>query len=186
MASIGTRELLLLVIGLDDTGAASDGISGITRLQKFIFLLEEECGIKAPENGFEFQPYKAGPYSPRLYDDLELLENMGFVQVETAAESTATETADIDGLTFGDLIGSDDERSSDAFQERRFRLTKKGKDRIESILKTDNGVQAAKGVRRIKSNYSAYSLRDLLRYIYTKYPGMTTESEIIDQVLGES
>jgi hypothetical protein len=38
-------------------------------------------------------------------------------------------------------------------------------------------------VRRIKTKYGALSLQDLLHYVYTKYPAMTSESEIKDKVL---
>ena len=188
MANLGRREILLLVIGLDKSGTAKDSISGITRLQKYIFLLENESKITPENEGFEFSAYKAGPYSSRLYDDLELLENLGLIQMETAAEPTATEIADIDQLTFGDLINGDldedESRASDAFQARRFQLTEKGKKRIKSSLNKDNAKKTVDGIRRIKSKYSTFSLRDLLKHIYTKYPGMTTESEIIDDILG--
>jgi len=38
-------------------------------------------------------------------------------------------------------------------------------------------------IRRIKTKYGALSLQDLLHYVYTKYPDMTTASEIKDKVL---
>ncbi len=39
------------------------------------------------------------------------------------------------------------------------------------------------GIRKIKRKYGNYSLSDLLYYVYTKYPEMTTESAIKDKVL---
>jgi hypothetical protein len=41
------------------------------------------------------------------------------------------------------------------------------------------------GIRKVKRKYGHYSLSDLLYYVYTKYPDMTTESEIKDKVLGK-
>ena len=188
MPCIGSRELLLMLIGVDDRAEASESVSGITRLQKFLFLLDREEDVR-PEIGFDFQPYKAGPYSPKLYDDLELLENLGLIRSEANAESTITETVDINRLSFEDLMGGFDELNvtaprADSFEERRFTLTDKGRLRVEKLLQNPEYSREVDGIRRVKSRYSRHSLRDLLRHVYRKYPDMTTESEIIDEVLG--
>ena len=182
------RELLLLLIGVDPTAQRSGIVSGITRLQKFLFLLDREENVRPGDADFNFEPYKAGPYSPTLYDDLELLENLGLIRSEGVAESTITESTDINRLSFEDLMGGFDELNvgpmkADSFEERRFALTDKGRARIERLLANPEHGPAADGIRRLKSKYSRYSLRDLLRHVYRKFPDMTTESEIIDSVL---
>lgn len=189
MAQLGRRDLLLLLIGLDESGTWAGTVSGITRLQKFLFLLDEEGGIRPRGSGFEFEPYKAGPYSSKLYDDLELLENLGLIRSEATAEATVTETVDLNRLSFEDLMGGFDEReggtrAADSFEERRFALTEEGRGRVEKLLASGEYDPVVDGIRKVKSKFSHYSLRDLLRYVYRKYPGMTTESEIIDEVLG--
>ena len=108
---ISNRELVLLLIGIDQETRRFDTVSGITRLQKFLFLLDREENVRPDDPGFGFQPYKAGPYSPTLYDDLELLENLGLIRTEGGVESTITETADINRLSFEDLMGGFDELS---------------------------------------------------------------------------
>src|SRR6266436_3719947 len=108
---IGARDLLLLLIGLGDTD--NRGLGGITRIQKLIYLLEAEENIRPEGDGFKFVPYKAGPYSPRIYDDLEFLENLDFIRragaqnpeaVTAEAEASEPEKAEVD-LTFDDLMG---------------------------------------------------------------------------------
>ena len=188
MASIGSRELLLLLIGFED-GSPRGSISGITRLQKFLYLLEKEAGVQPAGTGFEFQPYKAGPYSPKLYDDLELLENLGLIRSQATADSMVQETADIDRLSFDDLVGGFDEldggsRAADSFEERRFSLTEQGRKRVEKLIQNSEYAAVSDGIAKVKSKFSRYSLRDLLRYVYRKYPEMITKSEIIDEVLG--
>ena len=183
------RELLLLLIGVDPATQRYNGVSGITRLQKFLFLLDREENIRPDTSGFAFQPYKAGPYSPTLYDDLELLENMGLIRSEGGTESTITESTDINRLSFDDLMGGFDELSvgpmkADSFEERRFALTTKGRRRVQQLLDSSQHESAAEGIRRLKSKYSGHSLRDLLYHVYRKFPDMTTESEILDSVLG--
>ena len=54
---------------------------------------------------------------------------------------------------------------------------------MKSLLQSGGYELTANTVRRIKSKYGKYSLNDLLYYVYTKYPDMTTESEIRDKVL---
>jgi uncharacterized protein YwgA len=183
MAEIQRSSLMLLLIGLTERGDADGYVSGITRLQKFLYLLQEEAGIAPSKNGFEFEPYKAGPYSPRVYDDLELLENLGFVESMGTTESTETEAADLDKLVFDDLMEAGS-KAADAFEERRFTLTEKGQQKVRDMLDEGSIAPVADGIRKVKSKFSSLSLRELLRYVYEKHPEMTTESEIIDQVLG--
>ena len=185
---MGRRELLLLLVGVDENDQLGGTVSGITRLQKFLFLLDREEQVRPSGSGFDFQPYKAGPYSPTFYDDLELLENLGLIRSEGSAESTITESTDISRLSFEDLMGGFDELSvgppkADSFEERRFTLTGKGKARLEQLLRNPEFGPAVDGIRRVKSKYRGHSLRDLLRHVYRKFPEMTTESEIIDAVL---
>ncbi len=192
MASISTRDLLLLLVNAWSQ-RGDGGLGGITRLQKLLFLLEREEGLRATGNGFQFEPYKAGPYSSKLYDDLEFLENLGLLRSEVTAEATEPEAAevekeelDIDRLSFDDLVEDESAKRSDpdAYEERRFGLTPEGKKRVHDLVAKPEYKPVVDSIRKIKSKYSSYSLNDLLYYVYTKYPDMTVESEIKDQVLG--
>ena len=159
----------------------------MTRLQKLLFLLEREEGFVPSGDGFDFTPYKAGPYSSRLYDDLELLENLGLVESEPTAVATEPERAELEALSFEELIGTptEDERpAADSYEERRFQLTSKGRTHVEKLLAKPDMRPAIDVVAKVKSRYGSYSLNELLRYVYTKYPAMTVESEIREQVLG--
>lgn len=193
MAKIDHRPLVLLLIGLQSDGSVGDGIGGITRLQKLLFLLEKEGGIMPTSDGFEFTAYKAGPYSSRLYDDIEFLENIDCLKSEVTADATVGEAAEVDLLDFDELMSESPNVSSpkaddgytaaDSYEERKFILTEKGKQKIEELLGSGKYTPFVDGIRKIKSKYGKYSLSDLLYYVYTKYPEMTTESEIKDQVM---
>lgn len=180
MQRVGRRDLLLLLIGPEPSG-----LGGMTRLQKLLFLLEREEGLTESETGFEFEPYKAGPYSPQLYDDLEFLENLGYLTTVVTAEASDAEAAEIDRLSFDHLMSNEAEEAetSDTYEERRFQLTDEGKERVRHLLESGELQPLENKIRRIKSKYGRHSLNDLLYYVYTKYPDMTTESEIRDQVL---
>ena len=193
--TVGRRDLVMLLLGVDARGEESEGLGGITRMQKLLFLLEREEGMRATGDGFQFTPYKAGPYSAALYDDLQFLENLGLVQTEVTSEATEAESAELDLLSFDELIdgGAESEEgqavdgmaAADAHEERRYRLTPKGMDHVRKLLGAgmDAARVAADGIRRVKSRYSELSLSDLLYYVYTKYPEMAVESEIRDQVM---
>jgi len=96
-------------------------------------------------------------------------------------------------MTFEELMGdctdtsegeaSDSLVTADVYEERVFRLTPAGKNKVEKLIQRDEYKPVVDGIRRIKSKFGRYSLDDLLYYVYTKYPNMATESEIKDKVL---
>ena len=80
MSNISKHDLTLILLGVDPNGGIGEGIGGMTRLQKYLFLLDREEQVSPSGPGFEFKAYKAGPYSSKLYDDLEFLENLGSLE----------------------------------------------------------------------------------------------------------
>ena len=180
--SISERNILLLMLGIGNETDIANGINGITRLQKFLFLLENEDNIKKIDCGYQFEAYKAGPYSPTLYDDLEFLENIGLIKSETSGLATEEEAADMD-FTFEELMDGENIKTPDVYDEKRFRITEDGAVKVKTLLEKEEFDPVVDGIRKIKSKFGHYSLDDLLYYVYTKYPDMTTESEIKEQVL---
>src|SRR5437867_675449 len=65
----------------------NEPIVGRTRLMKEMFLLREQARIPPPF--YEFEPYKYGPNSRALLEDLESLERRGLVQSSTARGGTS-------------------------------------------------------------------------------------------------
>lgn len=194
--SIAKPQMLLLLLGLDEHGITAKGIGGITRLQKLLFLVWKEAGIEQVNEKFEFKPYKAGPYSRALYDELELLENLGYVRSEVQGEASEAEAVELDELSFEQLMGNDADPflsdtsrgaagTADTFEERRYSLTEKGVKSVKELLSKPDAQPFTEGIRRIKSKFADYSLQDLLYHVYTRYEkdGWTSESEIRDQVL---
>ena len=189
---------MLLLLGLDSDGLSSKGITGITRLQKLLFLLWKEAGIESVDTAFDFKPYKAGPYSRKLYDELEFLENIGLIQSEIEGQASEVEAVELEEVSFEQLMGEDadpyidvpnqgDAMTADTYEERRFTLTPRGLETARKILAGGKAKDAEDGVRRIKSRYSGFSLQDLLYHVYTKYEGdgWTSESEIRSKVLAK-
>src|SRR5436309_923414 len=69
------REEIILAL------MAGDAVVGITRLQKLLFLIEHEGGLRPTNDDFDFEAYKFGPVSKKLYDDLCLLRELGLIEV---------------------------------------------------------------------------------------------------------
>jgi uncharacterized protein YwgA len=176
--------LMMLLAAPGPRGANAEPIQGTTRLQKLLFLLESEGGLKANTGpDFNFTAYKFGPVSKDLYDDLEKLENLGLLEADTVAEASEAE-ADETNLAFDDLMGSDEEGAKEIFEEKKFKLTQQGIDWLKRHVDVDKDLSVLETVRKVKGKYGALSLQDLLRYVYTRYPAMTTASEIKGRVLG--
>ena len=51
---IGRRHLLLMVLGVGPEGAPTEGIGGISKPRKLLFLFREEVGRQPTSDGFEF------------------------------------------------------------------------------------------------------------------------------------
>ena len=94
------RDVLLILIG-----AGNEYIAGITRLQKYLFLVEQEHGVNPSGDGTDFEPYRFGPYDPNVYDDIQYLQNIGFLEPEDEGAKPQAET--IEEMDFDFLAPSD-------------------------------------------------------------------------------
>lgn len=191
---LSRKDLVLLLVGLREDGELGDSIAGVTRLQKYLYLLEKEAGLKPDDRGgFAFTAYNYGPYSSKLYDDIEFLENLELVTSRPVAEASELEADAVETLSYEDLIddgptdnGKDEgARAADAYQERRFSLTEKGRKRVAELLAKGEIDPAVQSIRKMKGKFSTYSLIDLLHYVYTKHPDSASFSDIKDKVLRE-
>lgn len=207
--AVDRRELILLLFLVPGSKAIpSEPIAGVTRLQKLLYLLEREYGIrKLSRNYFTFEPYKFGPYTSQLYDDLAFLENLGFVKSGgqplsatlpasqgislpplTGLDSHSASRADMEeaGASYEYLLEGDQEVAQEEdLQERVFHLTPKGEAAANTVL-----TQLSVGERdtltsklgEAKRRFGGLTLRQLLSYVYREYPESAVQSEIIHKV----
>lgn len=206
--ALDRRELLVLLLYAPGTkGAEMEPIVGVTRLQKLLYLLKREYEIdKVSSNYFSFEPYKFGPYSSQLYDDIAFLENLEFIEgggrpitmpsfsnenislpplIGFGERSASRADVEEARISYGYLMGQEsDELHEEDLQERIFRLTPKGEKAAHAILE-----QLAPGQRNtilskleaVKKRFGGLTLHQLLRYVYREYPESAAESEIIDR-----
>src|SRR5260370_18448189 len=87
--------ILMLLAAASGTKSVRQGLDGITRLEKLLFLADQETTIPSEvTDPFEFEPYDFGPYSKAIYEAVELLEQAGLVQEDRAFQGQALDSAE--------------------------------------------------------------------------------------------
>ena len=175
--------VMLLLYSPNAADSHTEAVCGRTRLQKVVYLLQQEGSI-APEGVmFSFTPYKYGPFSKDLAVAIDFLESKGWVEVEAGVQETPVE----DEACIVDqdyLLPNDVEDISCSYTEPKLSLTDKGVALAESLYAqlTDD---KRRSLLEIKNRYARLPLRELLRYVYTKYPEGAEKSEIKHLVLDD-
>ena len=137
---------------------------GITRLEKLLFLVEQETNVQSElDEPFTFEAYHYGPYSKDVYDEVDFLRGMQLLderRVEVSSGLDLSEEAD--------MLDAEDV-SADRYVERRFQLTEDGKN-VARVLSTRLSSEGKAQLAGIKKRYGSMPLRQLLRYVYSRYP----------------
>jgi hypothetical protein len=183
--------LMLLLAARGHQGRDSEPIRGRTRLMKMVFLFDKEVRPKfnlkkviPPEAIPDFAPYHFGPFSDTVFKDLEFLVNLGFVTVKRVGEPLPVEEA-AETSEYWEAGGESSIEMEGPDYEEEFSLSSRGKVFVESVLRTDLTTEQKAALDKFKAQCTGFPLRTLLRYVYTKYPDMTTESKIRDEIVSE-
>ncbi|MCY3786760.1 MAG: hypothetical protein OXG47_08570 [bacterium] len=168
--------ILLLLVAPTRWPQAENRINGITRLEKLLFLIDQECEYDdAPSEPFNFIPYHYGPYSKEVYESVELLEEVGLI-----AEKREFTDSDLDYAE--ELLYSD--TATEISYERQFLLTSDGTRVAEYLSRAHPQLQQQ--IHRLKDKYAGLSLQDLIYNVYSRYPGYTGRSVIREKIIGSS
>jgi len=188
------RDVLLAL--LEDPATP---IVGTTRLQKLVFLAQNEGVSKDAQAGFDFEAYRFGPYSYSLTDDIEMLVALRYVEKsdERAPEIANSDIANIESLNADELLGSssqtgsqDDSLEDDEAEKQpvatqddtvTYRITEKGVKYVQDLIAA--GDLDAEPIHQVRKRHGSRPLIDLLQYVYLRYPEYTTQSEIRDRVM---
>jgi len=184
-ASNSKDILMLLLYAKGATGLWGESIKGRIRLMKMVFLFNKEIrkyfnlGDNIPDAALpDFRPYDYGPFSDKVYQDLELLVDLGFVQVKKVDGNDEEESLESQyWQVTTDLPGDDEDSGMDEFL-----LTTMGKSFVKEELQWVRPEQWD-GLNKFKNRCASITLNALLKYVYTKYPEMTTESKIRNKIL---
>ncbi len=177
--------LLLLLAGEKDSSPEqySTSIEGITRLEKLLFLLKTEEGFleNVPEkDDFNFVPFRMGPWTNEIYDEVDFLESLGLLDKGTPTQCSIIDSEHNNELFSAMVLDKYQKNSLPRNEECEvFSLTESGKLKALEIWNRLSNNEKNK-IIRVKRKYNRMNLKQFLRYIYKKHPEFTTESEIKD------
>lgn len=143
---VDPEDVPLILLYTDSRSA----IQGTTRLQKYVFLAQEEENLA---EFFEFNPYKYGPYSGELRATLHSLADRGLI--DTTTETTA----------FGN-------------ERHIYSITTRGIQRVQELLKGAGAEDIFESLQEVKRRYKEWGDRRLLRYVYDRHGDYATETEL--------
>lgn len=156
----------------------STEIEGITRLEKLLFLLKKEKNFLSnvsQENDFHFFPFKMGPWTNEVYDELDFLESLNLIKKEEEHKSNVADDAYVDEL-FNNAILEKYQRQDFGKEKgtKIFRLSDEGKQKAANIWRRLTDQQKA-DIIEVKRKFNKMNLRQFLRYVYVQYPEYTSE-----------
>lgn len=175
-------DAIVLLLGTPAPGAPAGEIRGITRLEKLIFLLEKETNSKEwLQQDAGFEAYNFGPFSQKIYQAVDMLAAAQLIE-----DSSQPSNNSMDSWELREGIGLDSGSTgatSDPYTTRDFQLTERGWKYFDA-LKREIPEKSLKELENFKSRFLSLPLRQLIRYVYTRYERYTTKSLIRDEVLG--
>lgn len=174
-----TDLLLTLLYSPGDSSEFGEPIEGRTRMQKLMFLLQqdgEHSELVEEARGLDYDAYKMGPYSKDLTKNLEELESANIVKSERLKywirDDADPGTQEVDVESSG---------GKEEVESEKYMLTDIGK-KIAKDIWEKLGDDERQSMEEFKSFFNSLSLRQLLIYTYERFPEYTTESEIKDEL----
>jgi hypothetical protein len=180
-AAIEIDDAVVLLLGAPSHSPQVNGrLEGITRLEKLIFLLERETGIGSLlTESADFTAYHFGPFSPKIYQEVETLAAAGIILDSTTPADTIADSWE--RFTAIDTIR--EAPSEDPYVIRNFVLTPRG-ERYYKAIASHLPQTAIDELAAFKDRFANIPLRKLIKYVYAKYPTFTERSLIKDDILG--
>ncbi len=162
--------ILLLLYAPGATGELNEGVDGITRLQKLLFLADKEFGLsRLVDRYYRFNAYDFGPFDQEVYADIEALQGYSLVIGGEAKPLHQAEVVEADFAKDYTLKGELELTEGPAEEGARFGLTERGKEIAERLQSSLSDAVWGELVT-LKSNFNSKPLSELIRYVYRKYP----------------
>lgn len=139
------KKLLPLALMYAEEGSK---IEGRTRLQKLVFLLEQELQEQSEQleqqPTYDFIPYDYGPFSKELYDELDRLRARDFIEVS-------------------------EEKMDDGQKKYDYKITEDGKEFVRRSSSAENRL-VLKLAESLKQEYNDVLLSNLIEEVYSEFP----------------
>ena len=177
------EDIILLIIEANERLLGKNGLSGITRLEKLLFLLEKETEFEGIALLFPFQAYNFGPFSIEVYEAIDFLEGCELITVSEKAYpsyyASAGEAKLVSEIEDTSIEDSDATKEQNLAKEKIFRLTDNGRIVAKKLrlFLCQKSSKDSKDLDMIVLRFSPLPLNQLIRYVYRQYPDMATESK---------
>lgn len=167
-------------------------IYGRTKLMKAMFLFDKEYfkAFKAKmfQGTFKFDAYNYGPFSKDVIEALDFLTSMDCI----FCDDIDPKEIDADDIELDEKISCEDANintvlESNPFYSQKFCLTRRGKDLMEdkniffSWEKLNNAQKEI--LVNLKTQIVNTPLRQILIYVYSKYPEYAKKSKILNSLM---
>lgn len=179
-------DYLLLLLYIND----KESIKGAVRLTKMMFLFNEQIAPALKQKGLDsenlpdFIAYNYGPFSKDLYDQIDFFSRIDFICVRDLNERE--EMSHVDNIVekeFIDECYEDEDEIKSENSYREYRITDTGSGYVEQEILPQITEQQLELLRQYKQKITEMTLKQLLNYVYTRYPEYTDRSLIKDEVL---
>lgn len=185
-------DFLLILLYLNEM----EPIKGAVRLTKMMFLFNKEIVplLKAKQPLLEidilpdFIAYNYGPFSKDVYEQISLFQNINFIKVDNLKASE--EMGEVDDWEeplsrddFFEVADQYDQQVDGKYME--YSLGAAGKQFVESELIGNLTPEQRLLLEKFKKRITTMSIKNILQYVYLKYPEMTENSLIKDEVLNK-
>ena len=167
-------------------------ILGAIRLTKMMFLFEKEIAPILKKTGVEvenlpgFIAYNFGPFSKDVYEQVELFKGIKFIQVTNIrADEEMAEVDDLEELPFTDELNNRGYELNADGKYYKYQILNTGISFVESELLPNLTSEQIEVLEKFKSKINTLSPKQILKYVYTKYPEYAEKSLIKKEVLDD-
>ena len=184
-------DYLLLLLYVD----GNSSIKGAIRLMKMMFLFNKEISslLKINDNEkttfSEFFAYDFGPFSKDVYDQVELFKVIEFITIKDiyATEEMIEVDNTEEDIFINEMFAQDKRIKGVDGKYLEYTIIKNGvqyvkQEIIDKKLITQEQISI---LEQFKKKMNLITPKQILRYVYTKYPEFTANSIIKNEVLGD-
>jgi len=154
-------------------------VVGVTRLQKYLYLLQDQegWGERLGASRYNFRAYDFGPFDDQIYADLDFLENLGLIAKKPAGEEPLSERGEEQQAS--ESWGTSDPEFAPWTADQEiwaYRLTERGRDFVKQNLELAQ--KDADTIERMKERWNGTPLTQFLRWLYETYPEVAENTKL--------
>lgn len=179
-------DYLLLLLFLNN----KQPILGAIRLTKMMFLFEKEIAPILKSKGLDsenlpgFIAYNYGPFSKDVYEQIELFKGIKFIQVSNIkAEEEMAEVDDLEEAPFTDEMSNYGYSLNNDGKYYKYQILSTGERFVNERILPDITPEQIRILSDFKKKITSLTPKQILKYVYLKYPEYAENSLIKDEVL---